>query len=152
MTQISDSELAELRAKHPRGVKVLEAVPADATEDAPGDEFVFRVVDRAEYTRYRSLQRKALVGQGPADAQTLLARNLLLFPSITDFDALRERAPALRGLTGRAERCITKNTTSAASMRWPTRAPRRYYRAFSNRVSTASATYVAARTMIRGMA
>lgn len=56
------------------------------------------------------------------------------------------------GLTGRAERCITKNTTSAASMRWPTRAPRRYYRAFSNRVSTASATYVAARTMIRGMA
>lgn len=94
MAKITDEQLQKLRTDNPRGVKLL-TVALDGSPDSDGDEFVFRVVDRAEYTRYRSLQRKALVGQGPADAQTLLARNLLLFPSITDFDALRERAPAI---------------------------------------------------------
>lgn len=94
MTKITDEQLTKLRIDNPRGIKILTVAP-DGAPDADGDEYVFRTVDRAEYTRYRSMQRKALVGQGPADSQTLLARNLLLFPSQADFDALRERAPAI---------------------------------------------------------
>jgi len=94
MAKITDDALAKLRTDNPRGIKLLTVAP-DGQPDSDGDEYVFRVVDRAEYTRYRSLQRKALVGQGPADSQTLLARNLLLFPTLADFDALREKAPAI---------------------------------------------------------
>lgn len=95
MAQISDSELAELRTKHPRGVKVLEAVPVDAKEDAPGDEFVFRKIDRAAHTKYRALSKRTLAQGSGGDEPALLARELLLWPKVEEFDRLRERAPGI---------------------------------------------------------
>ena len=94
MAKITDEQLQKLRTDNPRGVKLL-TVALDGSPDSDGDEFVFRVVDRAEYTRYRSHQRKALVGQGPADAQTLLPKTLPLSPWGEESEALRERAPAI---------------------------------------------------------
>lgn len=94
MAQISDSELAELRTKHPRGVKVLEAVPVDK-EDAPGDEFVFRKIDRAAHTKYRALSKRTLAQGSGGDEPALLARELLLWPKVEEFDRLRERAPGI---------------------------------------------------------
>ena len=94
MSKITDEQLAKLRADNPRGVRLFTVAPEDAGDDA-GDDFVFRKIDRATYVQCRGHQKKALVGQGPADAFSLLAKNLLLFPSASDFDALRERAPAI---------------------------------------------------------
>ncbi len=93
MPQISDEQLAKLRAENPRGVKVYTVGPAEG--EGPSDHYVFRTVDRATYTQYRAHQKRGLVGQGPSDPASILAKNLLLFPSAQDFDALRERAPAI---------------------------------------------------------
>lgn len=94
MAKITDEQLAKLRTEHPRGVKFLTVAP-DGQPDDEGDEFVFRNVDRAEYTRYKSAQQASLVGRGAGDHRTLLARSLLLFPTVAEFDALREKAPAI---------------------------------------------------------
>lgn len=94
MSKITPEKLNELRAANARGIRHLEV---GTEESAPGEceDFVYRKIDRAEFVRYRSLQRKSLMGQGAADAATLLARSLLLFPTVEEFDALRERAPAI---------------------------------------------------------
>lgn len=95
MPKISDEQLSELRTKNPRGVKLFTVVPDDAGANVDGDDFVFRKVDRAAYTKHRALQKRALVSQGGGDEATLLARELLVHPTVEEFDALRERAPAL---------------------------------------------------------
>lgn len=93
MPAISDDDLKALRAKNPRGVKLLTVVPEDAPEGAAGDDFVFRKIDRAAFVKYRALMRRGVMGQGGGDESTMVARELLLHPSVEDFDALRERAP-----------------------------------------------------------
>lgn len=106
MPRITDENLAQIRTKHPRGVKVLEvALDEEAAAEAakslaegqelPVDEFVFRKIDRASHTKYRSLQKRSMVHGGGGDEATLLARELLVWPTVQDFDALRERAPAI---------------------------------------------------------
>lgn len=95
MPKITDEQLSELRTKNPRGTKLFTIVPEDAAADAAGDDFVFRKVDRAAYTKYRSMQKRSLVGQSGGDEATLLARELLVFPTVEAFDALRDSAPAL---------------------------------------------------------
>jgi hypothetical protein len=92
--KISDEELEKLKASHPRGVKVLLAGPADA-DDADCDDFVFGAVTRAVWVQYRGNVKASLAGRGPADAATILAKNLLLYPTAAEFDALREKAPAI---------------------------------------------------------
>lgn len=92
--KISDEALDKLKAAHPRGVKVLLAGPADA-DDADCDDFVFSAVTRAVWVQYRGNVKASLAGRGPADAATILAKNLLLFPTAAEFDALREKAPAI---------------------------------------------------------
>ena len=95
MPKITDDELAKVRTANPRGVKVLTVIPEDAPADADGDDYVFRKIDRAAYTKHRSMQRRALVGQGGGDEASMLARALLVWPTVADFDALRESAPAV---------------------------------------------------------
>ena len=95
MAKISDEELKTLREKHPRGLKVLEAVPDGASDDTAGDEFVFRKIDRAAHTKYRALSKRALAQGSGGDEPALLAKELLVWPKVEEFDALRERAPAV---------------------------------------------------------
>jgi hypothetical protein len=96
MAKITDEELKALREKHPRGVKVLEAVPEDAPEGAPGDEFVFRKIDRAAHTKYRAMSKRGLAQGSGGDEPALLARELLIWPKeVAEFDQLRERAPGI---------------------------------------------------------
>lgn len=94
MARITDAQLAELRTKHTRGIKLLTIAP-DGEPDDSGDDYVFRVVDRPEYTRYKAATQAAIVGRGAGDQRTMLARALLLFPEATEFDALRDKAPAI---------------------------------------------------------
>lgn len=91
--QITEDQLTKLRTENPRGVKVFTVKPAEG--EGPADHYVFRTVDRATYTQYRAHQKRGLVGQGPADPASILAKNLLLFPTPQEFDTLRERAPAI---------------------------------------------------------
>lgn len=93
MSRISDEELAALRSKNPRGVKVLEAVSEGAKDDEHGDEFVFRKIDRTAHTKYRALSKRTLAQGSGGDEPALLARELLLWPTVEEFDQLRERAP-----------------------------------------------------------
>lgn len=98
MGRITDEELTELRKKHPRGVKVFEVVPEDQVESAEPatlDDFVFRKIDRATHTKYRSLARRALAQGTGGDEPATLARELLVWPALDEFDALRDRAPAI---------------------------------------------------------
>lgn len=92
--KITDEQLDKLKAAHPRGVKVLLAGPADAP-DEECDDFVFQVVTRTAWVQYRGNVKASLAGRGPADAATVLAKNLLLFPTVQEFEALREKAPAI---------------------------------------------------------
>lgn len=94
-------ELAALKAANPRGVLARLVGPEDA-EDEACDEYVFRVPSRQDYNGYKTHQKKALLGQAMPDAAASLARACLLFPSKDDFDALRERAPAIAEDLGEA--------------------------------------------------
>lgn len=94
MAKISDDDLQKLKAANPRGVIVRLVGPEEADDEAC-DEYVFRVPTRADYNGYKTHQKKALLGQAMSDAAASLARACLLFPSKDDFDALRERAPAI---------------------------------------------------------
>lgn len=112
MPKISDEDLAKLKAANPRGVRVLHVVrapadPEDGAEESaeaapPAEaadpvvyEFVFRKIARPEFQMFRAQQRKAVLGQGPGDVMTILARSLLLWPKVEEFDALRDLAPAI---------------------------------------------------------
>jgi len=95
MPKITTSEeLAALKAANPRGILTRLVGPEEA-EDADCDEYVFRVPTRADYNGYKVHQKKSLLGQAAPDAAASLARVCLLFPSKDDFDALREKAPAI---------------------------------------------------------
>lgn len=98
MGRITDEELKALREKHPRGVKVFETVPEDESESEEAqhvDEFVFRKIDRATHTKHRALVKRALAQGTGGDEPALLARELLVWPKVEEFDALRDRAPAI---------------------------------------------------------
>ena len=94
MQKINDDELKTLRAKHPRGLVILNVLP----EDGSGGErdFVFRKIDRATYARYRSEQKQgAMTGGGTGEEEQVLARSLLVWPDASAFDQLREDAPGV---------------------------------------------------------
>lgn len=94
MQKINDDELKTLRAKHPRGVIVLNVLTEDG--DVAG-QFAFRKIDRASYAQYRSANKAAIAtGGGTGEEEMQLARSLLVFPEDkAAFDALREDAPAV---------------------------------------------------------
>lgn len=87
-------ELAAFKAANPRGIITRLVGPEEAEDDAC-DEFVFRVPTRQDFLAYKTHQKKALLGQAAPDAAASLARACLLFPSKEDFDALRDKAPAI---------------------------------------------------------
>lgn len=99
MPKITDEELKDLRAKHPRGVVVLNATPMNEDGDAPTGEpeqFAFKKIDRAAYAKYRASVRMAMAsGGGSGEEETALARELVIWPDREAFDALRERAPSV---------------------------------------------------------
>lgn len=99
MQKINDEELKSLRAKHPRGVVVLNATPMNEEGNAPTGEpeqFVFKKIDRAAYAKYRASVRMAMAsGGGSGEEETALARELVVWPGHEAFDALRERAPSV---------------------------------------------------------
>lgn len=98
MPKITDEELAALRAKHPRGVVVLNATPTDDDGDATGEpeQFAFKKIDRAAYAKYRASVRIALAsGGGTGEEEMNLARDLVVWPDRDAFDAMRERAPTV---------------------------------------------------------
>lgn len=94
MPKISDDDFQKLKAANPRGV-ISKLVGPDEAEDDACDDFVFRVPTRQDYNSYKTHQKRALLGQAAPDAAASLARACLLFPSKDDFDALREKAPAI---------------------------------------------------------
>jgi hypothetical protein len=94
MPKINDDDLQKLKAAHPRGILTRLVGPEEA-EDDTCDEYVFRVPTRADYNGYKVHQKKSLLGQAAPDAAASLARLCLLYPSKEDFDALREKAPAI---------------------------------------------------------
>lgn len=91
---ITDDELKSLRAKHPRGVIVLNVL-TEAGDIAR--QFAFRKIDRAAYAQHRAAAKMALAsGGGSGEEEATLARSLLLWPEDkAAFDALREEAPAV---------------------------------------------------------
>ena len=101
--RINTEALAAVRAAQPRGVRIFDVVPEDAPEgvennpDAPGDEFVFKKIDRSTFTAFKAAQRRTQTHGGGGDECTLLARSLLVWPDDqgVSFDALRERAPSI---------------------------------------------------------
>lgn len=93
-TKINDDDFQKLKAANPRGV-VLKLVGPEEADDQACDDYVFRVPTRADFLAYKTHQKKALLGQAAPDAACALARLCLLFPAKEDFDALRERAPAI---------------------------------------------------------
>ena len=100
--KITPEELEALKSANPKtagsnrkhGIMLLHA---RLDEGAPEDEadFVFKVPTRALWVQYRGNLKMALSGRGPADYASILAKNCLLFPSVAEFEALRERAPAV---------------------------------------------------------
>lgn len=100
--KISPEELEALKAANPKtagsnrkhGIVLLHALLDDAPA-ADADDFVFKVPTRALWVQYRGNLKMALSGRGPADYASVLAKNCLLFPSVAEFEALRERAPAV---------------------------------------------------------
>lgn len=92
--KISEEQLAALKAANPRGV-VKRLVGPDEAADEDCDDYVFRVPTRGDYNSYKMHQKKSLLGQAAPDAAASLARVCLLFPTKDEFDALRERAPAI---------------------------------------------------------
>lgn len=94
MPKISDDDLQKLKAANPRGTLTRLVGPAEADEGAC-DDYVFRVPTRQDFNAYKAHQKKSLLGQAAPDAASSLARTCLLFPSKDEFDALRERAPAI---------------------------------------------------------
>lgn len=99
MSKITDDELKALRAKHPRGVIVLNAEPEEGEEGAR--QFAFRKVDRATYARYRAETKTAVAsGGGTGEEEASVARSLLVFPDVATFDQLREDAPHIAATFG----------------------------------------------------
>lgn len=93
MSKITDDELKSLRAKHPRGVIVLNAEPEEGGEEGVR-QFAFRKIDRASYARYRAETKAAVAsGGGSGEEEASLARSLIVFPDVAAFDQLREDAP-----------------------------------------------------------
>ena len=96
MQTITDEDLAKLKAKHPRGVKVLLSVSEGADEGAEGDEWVFRLPGRADYQAHKAEVKKGLMGSANVGAElTVFARTLLVWPAADAFEALIERAPVM---------------------------------------------------------
>lgn len=94
MSKITDDELKALRAKHPRGVIVLNAEPEEGEEGAR--QFAFRKIDRTSYARYRAETKAGVAaGGGTGEEEAALARSLLVFPDVATFDQLREDAPGV---------------------------------------------------------
>lgn len=92
--KITPEELQKLKEANPRGVLVRLVGPEEA-DAADCDDYVFRVPTRGDYNGYKMHQKKSLLGQAAPDASASLARVCLLFPTKDEFDALRERAPAI---------------------------------------------------------
>lgn len=94
MQKITDEELKSLRAKHPRGIVVLN-VTTESGEVA--GQFAFKKIDRGAYAQYRASNKSAIaMGGGTGEEEQQLARGLLVWPEDkTAFDALREDAPAV---------------------------------------------------------
>jgi len=98
MPKITDEDLQSLRAKHPRGVVVLNATPTNDEDVATGEpeQFAFKKIDRAAYAKYRASVRMAMAsGGGSGEEETALARELVVWPDREAFDAMRERAPSV---------------------------------------------------------
>ncbi len=115
--KITDEELKTLRAKHPRGVIVLNAL----TEDGDiASQFAFKKIDRAAYAQYRANNRfAAATGGGTGEEEQLLARGLLVWPDDNKaaFDALREDAPAV--VTGFGQELLTDASAGLVVTRDP---------------------------------
>ena len=93
MQKITDEELKSLRAKHPRGVVVLN-VTAEGGEVA--GQFAFKKIGRVDYAQFRSATKQgSMRGGGTGEEEQQLARSLLVWPDKAVFDALREDAPAV---------------------------------------------------------
>jgi len=92
--KITDEELVALRAKHPRGVIVLNVL-TDAGDIAR--QFAFKKIDRATYAQHRAASKQALaMGGGSGEEEATVARQLLVWPEDkAAFDALRDDAPAV---------------------------------------------------------
>lgn len=114
--KITDEELKTLRAKHPRGVVVLNAL----TEDGDiASQFAFKKIDRAAYAQWRANNRFAVAsGGGTGEEEQQLARSLLVWPEDkTAFEALREEAPAI--ITGFGQELLTDASAGLAVTRDP---------------------------------
>lgn len=94
MQTINDEELKSLRAKHPRGVVVLN-VTTESGEVA--GQFAFKKIGRVEYAQFRSATKQgSMRGGGTGEEEQQLARSLLVWPEDKAvFDALRDDAPAV---------------------------------------------------------
>lgn len=80
---LSDQQIQELEATHKRVAVV--------TGRGGTWQCAFRKPTRAEYKRFRTMA----TGDSKADAQEMLARATVVFPSLEAFDALLEDYPAI---------------------------------------------------------
>lgn len=95
MPRISDDDLKALRAKHSRGLVVLNVLNEDGESV---HDFVFKKIDRTAYAQYRAANKHAMAsGGGSGEEEQQLARQLLVWPDDNKaaFDELRESAPAV---------------------------------------------------------
>lgn len=114
--KITDEELKTLRAKHPRGVVVLNVL-TEAGDIA--SQFAFKKIDRAAYAQHRANNKFALAsGGGSGEEEQALARSLLVWPEDkAAFDALREDAPAV--VTGFGQELLSDASAGLAVARDP---------------------------------
>lgn len=94
--KVNDEVLAELRQKHPRGVKVYSL--------SDGRDFAFQMPTADHYRRHNAEMIRAISGSaGSADAASAaerIAEELCVWPSAQEFAALRNEAPAAAGSIG----------------------------------------------------
>ena len=103
MQKINDEELKSLRAKHPRGVVVLN-VTTESGEVA--GQFAFKKIGRVEYAQFRSATKQgSMRSGGTGEEEQQLARSLLVWPDTAAFDQLREASPAIA--TGFGQELLT---------------------------------------------
>lgn len=91
--KINDETLANLRAAHPRGVKVFTL--------SDGRDFAFATPTSDHYRRHKADMLQIITNPAiAAGAGERLAEELCVWPSPQDFAALRAEAPAAAGRIG----------------------------------------------------
>jgi hypothetical protein len=97
MALLTPDEVKALEAKHGADILVIHVT------DGADVSLVFKPATAAHWRRLNAADKRVLAGDDAAAmVPELIARELLVHPSKTDFDAIRDEAPWIAENAGRA--------------------------------------------------